>query len=61
LGFDHRGSMDVGVHPDSSEGQALANYLRKSGIPFLAFRTAVPGSATGPHIHIGPPSGRLTH
>ena len=61
LGFDHRGSMDVGVHPDSSEGQALVNYLRKSGIPFLAFRTAVPGSATGPHIHIGPPSGRLTH
>jgi hypothetical protein len=53
--------MDVGVHPDSSEGQALVNYLRKSGIPFLAFRTAVPGSATGPHIHIGPPSGRLTH
>lgn len=60
LGFDHRDSMDVGIHPDSGEGQALINYLRKSGIPFLAFRGAVPGAATGPHIHIGPPSGRLT-
>ena len=61
LGFDHRDSMDVGLHPDSGEGQALINYLRKSGIPFLAFRGAVPGAATGPHIHIGRPSGRLAH
>jgi hypothetical protein len=60
LGFDHRDSMDVGIHPDSGEGQALISYLRKSGIPFLAFRGAVPGAATGPHIHIGRPSGRLT-
>jgi hypothetical protein len=60
LGFDHRDSMDVGIHPDSGEGQALINYLRKAGIPFLAFRGAVPGAATGPHIHIGRPSGRLT-
>jgi hypothetical protein len=60
LGFDHRDSMDVGIHPDSGEGQALINYLRKAGIPFLAFRGAVPGTATGPHIHIGRPSGRLT-
>ena len=58
LGFDHRDSIDVGLHPDSNEGQALINYLRKSGIPFLAFRGAVPGAATGPHIHIGRPSGR---
>jgi hypothetical protein len=58
LGFDHRDSIDVGLHPDSGEGQALINYLRKSGIPFLAFRGAVPGAATGPHIHIGRPSGR---
>ena len=58
LGFDHRDSIDVGLHPDSAEGQALINYLRKSGIPFLAFRGAVPGAATGPHIHIGRPSGR---
>jgi len=59
LGFDHRDSMDVGIHPDSGEGQALINYLRRSGIPFLAFRSAIPGAATGPHIHIGRPSGRL--
>lgn len=59
LGFDHRDSIDVGIHPDSGEGQALINYLRKSGIPFLAFRSAIPGAATGPHIHIGRPSGRL--
>jgi hypothetical protein len=57
LGFDHRDSVDVGLHPDSGEGRALINYLRKSGIPFLAFRGAVPGTATGPHIHIGRPSG----
>jgi len=59
LHFDHRDSMDVGVHPDSIEGKALIAHLRKSGIPFIAFRGAVPGSSTGPHIHIGKPSGRL--
>jgi len=60
LGFDHRDSMDVGLHPDSAEGKSLIDYLRKSGIPFLAFRQAVPGAATGPHIHIGKPSNRLS-
>jgi hypothetical protein len=59
LGFDHRDSMDVGLHPDSSEGKTLIDYLRKAGIPFLAFRTSVPGAATGRHIHIGRPSGRM--
>jgi hypothetical protein len=59
LGFDHRNSVDVAVHPDSSEGQALMNYLRGAGIPFLAFRQAVPGTATGAHIHIGYPSHRI--
>lgn len=59
LGFDHRDSIDVGLHPDSTEGRTLIDYLRKSGIPFLAFRQAVPGTATGPHIHIGRPSARL--
>ena len=57
-GFDHRQSLDVGLHPESPEGQALINYLRDAGIPFIAFRSAVPGSATGPHIHIGRPSHR---
>ena len=56
LGFDHSNSVDVGVHPDSAEGQALIAYLRQTGVPFLAFRSAIPGKATGPHIHIGFPS-----
>jgi hypothetical protein len=59
LGYDHRNAVDVAVHPDSSEGQALIAYLRGQGIPFLAFRSAVPGVATGAHIHIGRPSSRL--
>ncbi|HEX8175669.1 MAG TPA: hypothetical protein VF543_11175 [Pyrinomonadaceae bacterium] len=57
-GLDHRNAMDVGVHPDSVEGQALMQFLRANGIPFAAFRGAIPGSATGPHIHIGLPSHR---
>jgi hypothetical protein len=48
--------MDVAVHPDSAEGRALIAYLRGNGIPFIAFRSAVPGSATGAHVHIGYPS-----
>lgn len=59
MGWDHRNSVDVGVHPDSPEGRALMGYLQMSGIPFLAFRAAIPGVATGPHIHIGFPSHRL--
>ncbi len=59
LGFDHRNAMDVAVHPDSAQGIALLDYLRRAGIPFIAFRSAVPGSATGAHIHIGRPSHRL--
>jgi hypothetical protein len=59
LGFDHRNSVDVALHPDSSEGQALMAYLKSAGIPFIAFRHAVSGSATGAHIHIGYPSHRL--
>lgn len=57
-GLDHRNAMDVGINPDSPEGQALMAYLRANAIPFAAFRTAIPGSATGPHIHIGMPSHR---
>jgi len=58
LRFDHRNAMDVALHPDSREGQSLIAYLRQSGIPFIAFRGAVPGAATGAHIHIGQPSPR---
>ncbi len=59
LGFDHRNAMDVAVHPDSPQGIALLDYLRRTGIPFIAFRSSVAGSATGAHIHIGRPSHRL--
>lgn len=61
FGFDHRDAMDVAVHPDSAEGRVLIEQLRRSAIPFIAFRGAVPGASTGPHIHIGRPSGRLAH
>jgi hypothetical protein len=60
LGWDHRNAVDVGLHPDSTEGRALIGYLQSAGIPFLAFRAAIPGVATGPHIHIGSPSHRIT-
>ncbi len=56
--LDHRNSIDVSLHPDGPEGQSLIGFLRANGIPFLAFRGAIPGTATGPHIHIGRPSHR---
>jgi hypothetical protein len=56
--LDHHNAMDVSLHPDGPEGQALINFLHANGIPFLAFRGAIPGVATGPHIHIGMPSHR---
>jgi len=56
--LDHRNAMDISLHPDGPEGQALLNFLQKKGIPFSAFRSAIPGTATGPHIHIGRPSHR---
>jgi len=59
-GYDHRNAVDVGLHPDSREGRALMSYLSKQGIPFMAFRRAVTGSATGPHIHIGKPAKKTT-
>ena len=59
MGWNHRNAVDVGLHPDSAEGRALITYLQTAGIPFLAFRGAIPGVSTGPHIHIGNPSNRL--
>lgn len=56
--LDHRNAMDVSLHPDGVEGQALIDFMRRNGIPFSAFRGAIPGVATGPHIHIGRPSHR---
>jgi hypothetical protein len=59
LGFDHRGRVDVALMPDTPEGVWLREYLTRNGIPFFAFRHAVPGKATGAHIHIGPGSSRI--
>ncbi|HEY0430457.1 MAG TPA: hypothetical protein VGC61_01530, partial [Pyrinomonadaceae bacterium] len=56
--LDHHNALDISLHPDGVEGQALMGFLRANGIPFLAFRQAIPGTATGPHIHIGRPSHR---
>ncbi|PYN08853.1 MAG: hypothetical protein DME02_05940 [Candidatus Rokuibacteriota bacterium] len=58
LGFDHRNALDVAVHPDSPEGQALVSWLRARGVSFLAFRGPIAGEATGAHVHIGEPSPR---
>jgi hypothetical protein len=59
LGFDHRHAIDVAVHPESEEGRSLLAFLRDHHIPFLAFRNAIPGASTGPHVHVGKPSDRL--
>ena len=59
-GYDHRNAMDIGLNPDSPEGQRLMDYLRATGVPFTAFHFAIPGVATGPHIHVGLPSHRIT-
>jgi len=59
LGFDHTGRVDVALNPDSPEGIWLREYLDELGIPYYAFRTAIAGKATAPHIHIGPSSTRL--
>jgi len=56
--LDHRNAMDIQLHPDGVEGRALLDFLQKNGIPYSAFRSAIPGTATGPHIHIGMPSHR---
>ena len=60
MGFDHRDALDVAVHPDSPEGRALMDYLRAARIPFIASWGAVPGSASGAHIHVGQPSPRIS-
>ena len=59
MGFDHKDALDVAVHPDSAEGRALMDHLRGAGIPFIASWGAVPGSASGAHIHVGQPSPRI--
>ena len=59
LGFDHRGRVDVALNPDTAEGEWLRLYLSVKRIPFFVFRQAIPGKATGAHIHIGPMSTHL--
>lgn len=59
MGFDHRNRVDVALNPDGVEGRWLMRYLEQKKIPFFAFRTAVRGQATAPHIHMGPPSTRI--
>jgi len=56
--LDHRNAMDIQLYPDGVEGRTLIDFLQKNGIPYSAFRSAIPGTATGPHIHIGMPSHR---
>ena len=58
LGLDHRGAVDIAVHPDSAEGRWLMDHLRRAGMPFIAVRAAIPGASTGAHVHIGAPSTR---
>jgi hypothetical protein len=59
LGFDHRGRVDVALNPDQPEGVWLREFLADHRIPYFAFRHAIPGKATGAHIHMGPMSTRL--
>jgi hypothetical protein len=59
MGLDHRNRVDVALNPETPEGLWLRHLLEKLHIPYLAFRTAVAGAATAPHIHIGTASSRL--
>jgi hypothetical protein len=59
MGFDHTGRIDVALAPDSAEGVWLRKYLESKSIPYYAFRVAIAGKATAPHIHIGPGSTRI--
>jgi hypothetical protein len=56
MGFDHRGRFDLAVSPSQPEGVWARRYLTEKHVTFFAFRSAVPGKATGAHIHIGPAS-----
>jgi multidrug resistance efflux pump len=59
MGFDHSGRVDVALNPDSAAGEWLRTFLTVKRIPFFVFRQAIPGKATGAHIHIGPVSTHL--
>lgn len=59
MGLDHRNRVDIALNPETTEGLWLRQLLEKLHIPYLAFRSAVVGAATAPHIHIGTGSSRL--
>jgi len=59
MGLDHRNRVDVALSPDQPEGIWLRQLLESLHVPYLAFRSAVAGAATAPHIHIGTGSTRL--
>lgn len=59
MGLDHRNRVDVALNPDQPEGVWLRKLLERLHVPYLAFRNAVAGAATAPHIHIGTESTRL--
>lgn len=56
FGLDHRGRVDIALHPESEQGRWVIEYARRRGIPYIAFGEEVPNSATGAHIHLGLPS-----
>jgi len=56
LGLDHRGRVDIALHPESERGRWVIDYLTRRGIPYIAFSDGIPNSSTGAHIHIGLPS-----
>jgi hypothetical protein len=59
MGLDHRNRVDVALSPTQAEGVWLLALLDRLHVPYLAFRNAVAGAATAPHIHIGLGSTRL--
>jgi hypothetical protein len=59
MGLDHRNRVDVALSPDQPEGIWLRQLLERLHTPYMAFRSAVAGAATAPHIHIGTGSTRL--
>lgn len=60
LGFNHAGRIDIALNPEQREGVWLIHYLEAHRIPYYAFKAAIAHKATGPHIHLGPSSTRLT-
>jgi hypothetical protein len=60
---EHSRAFDVGINPNSAQGQKFITYLKSQGIPYSAFDKAITRNgvviASGPHIHVGIPSPKL--